>query len=850
MNIPFPHKPLCLAMAVLALTACGGGGGGSSAPAATQITGTASKGAFEKAIVTAFKVNADGSKGDRLKEARTDADGKYTLDISGYAGPVLLEMTADAETLMKCDVPAGCGVGVAFGQKVAAGGLSLSAVLPTVNGGVVKSAITPYTHLAAEFARSQTGALTKANIEKALTQIQDLFDLPDLATTQPADATKLLPAGDLDAQRYALMNAAIGQLGGGTIAGVQDRLNKLADQIRTRGGQLRSSEAGADTVVDLADVLAAAQAVQGAAGGLQGLNDLIKAALAERLAAARDSTGDTQAEASTNAGTTELAKAKAFAKSVGKFADNLRALDNANLDSVLRDRVQTLDTMADAHGLISAALGASLAVMGEAVMDDTLEGALAKADVQALLDDFVNDNAMKVTAGNGVTLAIDRANRTVTLNGNLTVQPLTVNYVLSGGVWIPRTVNDGSPMTFTVTGLKLTYPSDTVATTTHELIIAAGGKIASTDLQFSFPAGTDSRMQVVFATAKSLEQRDAAEEEEIPNSVLIRLDNVELKALKAPADEFSRFVGRAEWKVVKSMLDKTHGTGQRAWPMPDTTSLKGTFSSGAGDVMEAAVSLTYAGSNPRISPEEGHVRAGLFKYRFDAVAKAAYLTANTGYFGGGWFDQVTSLRITQGSNGCLTGTAQNAGVNPPTYWLGCYGQSTVPASLKAMADSGWIPYPLQAQVEKEGGYGFPSTLNFSSASEVTVNGVLVYSNEDLAEDATHFARPVLSLTTKIKLPGTAVDVEASITAKRTAYKGGEFTATLRQGADKLTITSPVVGGEPAISLTNLDGVKVDVDLNETGDRMAIRLNGKELGWIYTLNGLPVARFTDNSLMAL
>ena len=167
-----------------------------------------------------------------------------------------------------------------------------------------------------------------------------------------------------------------------------------------------------------------------------------------------------------------------------------------------------------------------------------------------------------------------------------------------------------------------------------------------------------------------------------------------------------------------------------------------------------------------------------------------------------------------------------------------------------MMDSGWTPYELQAHVENEGDYMFPASLNFNSASNVTVNGVLAYSSEDFVEDATHFARPVLSLTTKIKLPGTDVDFDASITAKRTAFEGGEFTAVLRQGADKLTITSPVVGGEPAISLTNLDGVKVDIGVNEESEKVAIKLNGKELGWIYTLNGLPVARFTDNSLMAL
>jgi hypothetical protein len=844
-------KALPLALGVLLLAACGGGGGGgSSAPVSTTISGTASKGTFKNAIVTAFQVKADGTKGDKIKEVRTDAAGKYNIEVSGYTGPVLLEMSGDASTKMVCDIPAGCEGGVAFSGEIPAATLALKSVLPALQGGTIQSAITPFTHLAAEFALSKTGQLSKSNIDAALTQIQDLFDLPNLNATQPADATKALPAGDLDAQRYALMNAAIGQLGGGTLAGIQAKLQALVGQLSTKNGQLLSSEASGNAVVDLADVLGAAQAVQGA-GKLMGLNDLIKSALSQQLQEALASTVNTTAEPSTNAGAADLTKAKAFARSVGKFADNLRALDNANLDTVLRDRVKTLDTMADAHALIEPAVGAALAVLGEAALsEDATSHTLNQAGVQEILTEWVNDDSIKVTAGAGMQLVVDRTARTVTLNGAITIQPLRTSYVWNGAAWVPQSVNDGASMTFTVTGLKLVYPSETTATTMHELIISPGGKVASTDLQFSFPAATDSRMQITYATAKSINARDAEEEAESPQSVLIKFDRVELKALKAPASEFSSFVGSAEWKAVKAMLAEAHGAEQREWPMPDTTSLKGTFSSVNGDVMEAALSITYAGSNPKVSPEEGHVRSGMFTYRYDAAAKIAYLSTNAGIFGAGRYygGSATQLNLKMASHSptCLTAESLTLGV----LWLGCHGSTTVPGSLKAMMDSGWTPYELQAHVENEGDYMFPASLNFNSASNVTVNGVLAYSSEDFVEDATHFARPVLSLTTKIKLPGTDVDFDASITAKRTAFEGGEFTAVLRQGADKLTITSPVVGGEPAISLTNLDGVKVDIGVNEESEKVAIKLNGKELGWIYTLNGLPVARFTDNSLMAL
>ena len=173
----FTPKALPVAVLTVLLAACGGGGdsGGSSnvAPIINEatITGTAVKGVLQKAKVTAYKV-ADGKKGDKLTETVTDDSGAYNIKVSGYSGAVILEMTTDAATKMLCDIPAGCEGDVPFGSAVSASGLVLQTILPELKA-TNKTAITPFTHLAAKYA--EKNGFNKANIEAALTQIADLF---------------------------------------------------------------------------------------------------------------------------------------------------------------------------------------------------------------------------------------------------------------------------------------------------------------------------------------------------------------------------------------------------------------------------------------------------------------------------------------------------------------------------------------------------------------------------------------------------------------------------------------------------------------------------------------------------
>ena len=57
---------------------------------------TLHKGPLKQALVSAYKVKADGTRGDLITSKETDDNGGYTLDLGSYTGPVQLEVTVVA----------------------------------------------------------------------------------------------------------------------------------------------------------------------------------------------------------------------------------------------------------------------------------------------------------------------------------------------------------------------------------------------------------------------------------------------------------------------------------------------------------------------------------------------------------------------------------------------------------------------------------------------------------------------------------------------------------------------------------------------------------------------------------
>jgi hypothetical protein len=834
-TLPFSRKTLPIAMLTTLLAACGGGGGDSGAststPTTSTITGTASKGTLKNAIVTAYKIKDDGTKGDKIGETKTDASGQYALPVTNYTGAVLLELSSDTNTKMACDIAIGCGEGNAFGSDVSIN-LALSSVLASAQGNP-KSSITPFTHMATEFALSKVGGLKKTNIDSAFSQIQQLFDLPDLQNTILADATKTLPQ-DLDIQRYALLNAAIGQLAT-NISDIRSKIDALVTQLKINNGQLKSSEAGTDNIKDLADVLKAAQTVADS-NKLVGLNSLIKAAVKEHLQQAQANTGNTNIQPTDNAGTTDLAKAKAFVSSIKQLVN--KAQDLKSLESSLVDKTKTVDNLTgtNASDLFNFGLTASIFVLKEAVMKAETQNGTVILDATAIQ---LLSNTGAVRFLNGSTIQIDKIKHKAVMNGSVEVAKLGEKNVVA------------------INNLEVGYPAINTAQTSFELYVTPNGTIASNEIKLSL-TGSNSMVKFASTTPITINNLDN-NAEPTGYTATISLDKVTLEALKAPANELSKFVGSVNLNITDKLLDTY--TNKRPTPLPTTIGLLGVFSTANGDSMDANLIIDTAESNPFVIPVEGTTRKNLYTYKYNSEEKSAYLTANTGkffYYYRTPANETSVLKISQ-KNGCLVIEDNHYPNN-----IGCYGKLTVPESLAEMVKinprdniNGWVNLFLNP--ESQGIYvpQFGASFNFSSTNNTLVDALALSTSKsfnDISEDANHFLKGTISLSTKAKL-GTQ-EVSVNITAKRTTYGtngndgNGELMADILVGNDKLTLKAPVIGGVAIYTLTNKDNVSVEAKPIENQEKIEIKVGGKVAGWIYKVSGLPVAKFTDNSLMAL
>ncbi|MEJ5895339.1 hypothetical protein WIT60_00605 [Aquabacterium sp. G14] len=155
MNVWARSRTALSMAALLALAACGGGGGSSSSggtPSTVAVSGVASKGLLLNAVVTAYAVNADGTKGNKLASVTTSAtDGSYTLTGLPAGALVLLEVTPQAGTKMvdeatnlQLDVPASSG-------------FALRAAVNLDSKGETSAQITPFTNMAVTLAEANGG---------------------------------------------------------------------------------------------------------------------------------------------------------------------------------------------------------------------------------------------------------------------------------------------------------------------------------------------------------------------------------------------------------------------------------------------------------------------------------------------------------------------------------------------------------------------------------------------------------------------------------------------------------------------------------------------------------------------
>ncbi len=214
------------------LAACGGGGGGSSGGgsvpppasggssggAATGFTvgaaGNAAKGVISGATIDALEVTAAGLV--RRGGGSTGSDGGFNVSLQRYTGgPILYRVTPGPNSMMRCDVRAGCRD--AAGQVVPFGGsfpLPADFVMEGIASGVsqpsqLNACLSPLTHVAANRARELAGGQS-ANINadharRALIELRLLTGGVDVGNLCAADLTN--PAAVAEAEPEAIAHA-------------------------------------------------------------------------------------------------------------------------------------------------------------------------------------------------------------------------------------------------------------------------------------------------------------------------------------------------------------------------------------------------------------------------------------------------------------------------------------------------------------------------------------------------------------------------------------------------------------------------------------------------------------------
>lgn len=337
----------------LLMLACGGGGGGGSTPSSAG--GGVAKGIIIGGEVNIFPIEEGAVSDTALTDAAiTDANGNYSLTVPSTHdnSPVLLRLsmaqdaTNNVTTQMKCDLPAGCGNSIEFGDLYTPdAGFVMEAILAAASG-QISASITPLTDIGAKLAISRLSAgdddgVAATVIDFANSQVANRFGLSGSLTDQEIiDITDPVAANTAsgDALRNSALAAAI-------VAAVQtEQAGQTIEQALTTfvndfvdGGVADKDGAAADpTTTTLSEVLEQATAV------LTKTADAIEEEFgegeeSENFSSARtevendedDANGDSgsttasQGAGSPNSGADDLAKAKAFVQQLRDLGGNI-----------------------------------------------------------------------------------------------------------------------------------------------------------------------------------------------------------------------------------------------------------------------------------------------------------------------------------------------------------------------------------------------------------------------------------------------------------------------------------------------------------------------------------------------
>jgi len=888
-----------LVAAVALLSACGGGGGGSSgsssssnnntsnnAPSGpTAVSGVASKGTLKNAIVTAFAIINGSPSSTALAQTRTDATGSYQLALGSYTGPLLVRLTVDGQTTETCDVPAGCaavaGNTTAFGADFTPpAGLILDTLVAQASGTVV-TAITPFTHLAALYALSLGGSA--ANISTAQAQIQALFNLTDLNATTPLDITASTLTPNDNEQYYSLLDAAIAQLAGSP-ANVMATITTLSNAIIANNGELKTHGGTAGT--NLADVLAAATTVANSTQLAQTLDSQVAVNAEQALTVTNNAAANslTTVAPPTDTTASDLTKAKTFVSDAHNVLQEVLGLGSTSNVSAVTAAYQPVtnllqhDTagsqevveLADATEVVTGYLVnvASTAAQGSGTATTTY----SNTDVASYVGTRFSGANFSVTPNDDVAVVVNPATGVATFNGSMAVQ------LLSGGVAV------GSPVTFTVANMAVNFPSANTVASSYVVNVLAGGTItgATTQLDNSASSGGGTvtltytaTSPVTLAALAASNQSTATVEQELPDTVAINLNTIVRAAGISSGGSttyqavFTGGFGITAGKGAFQTADTT-SVNTRYFLAPKTLSLNGQITGLNGDFATVTATASIEGTPPLtsqtlVSPDSGHVVNNLFVYAYAASHDTATLSLNPAVNASAdWFwSQQPAAGITLSlvpSTSSIYCNSENAVMatnsNGGSWFMGCTTATTLPVALTDLdlgSTSSTEANPFDVNLTSQGIY-YGVLPSFASQG-VALNGTLGTSDNTYVQSANYYAVGTISAQVQAQVTvGTTVHtVNLKIMGSKTSFNGGNATVTFTVDSQPtLTLQAPSItaGSLPALVLSDSSGALVDASIVSGSKTLQLLVNGSVQGQIFVIGGVYVARFSDNSLMAL
>ena len=195
--------------ATLFLYSCSGSSSDGTTPAPTgmtsggELSGTAVKGPVNNATITAYAID-NGTMGAQIVTGTTDTQGKFTLSMGNYSGPVMVQMSGGTYT----DEATNTTMTMHSGDV-------MTCVIPSMTSGATMTGIqvTPLTSMAQSRAHSMTGGMTEANITAANDAIGTFYMVNDILHTTPMNplVSGSGAGADTNMRNYGMTIAAMSQ---------------------------------------------------------------------------------------------------------------------------------------------------------------------------------------------------------------------------------------------------------------------------------------------------------------------------------------------------------------------------------------------------------------------------------------------------------------------------------------------------------------------------------------------------------------------------------------------------------------------------------------------------------------